>query len=277
MTYTTPIFLGVFLPFVIILYNIMPQKHRWKVLLASSYAFFWIVSSKLIIYLLITTGLIYSFGLWLNSVQTQRNNILKSVEKEKKKAIKAEYTKKQRRIVGLAVFILLGILITLKYSPFLCTNLANLLKICNINVQFSIPHFMMPIGISFYTLQAISYLVDVYKEKIKADKNIGRLALFISFFPQIMEGPICRYEDTAESLWKCERTNYTSLTFGTQRILFGFMKKVLIVDRVNLLIIEIFDNYGNYDGGIIAIRNGFIYITTIYGFFRSNGYCNRYS
>jgi len=276
MTYTSPIFLGVFLPFVIILYNLMPQKHRWKVLLISSYIFFWIISSKLIIYLLATTILMYCFGLWLDTLQNKRNNRLKLIEKEEKKIIKAEYTKKQRRIVSFAIFILLGILIILKYSAFLCDNFGNLLKICHINIKLSVPQFIMPIGISFYTLQAISYLVDVYKEKIKADKNIGRLALFISFFPQIMEGPICRYEETAESLWRCERTNYTRLTYGVQRILFGFMKKVLIVDRVNPLIIEIFDNYSNYDGGIIAIRYGYIYFTIIYGFFRSYGYCNRY-
>ena len=141
----------------------------------------------------------------------------------------------------------------LKYSKFLGTNINNLFELLNIPIRLTIPRFAMPIGISFYTLQAISYLVDVYKEKTKADRNLGRLALFISFFPQIMEGPICRYEQTAESLWKCERTTYIRLKFGLQRILFGLMKKVLVVDRVNPFILEVFNNYTNYDGGIIAI------------------------
>ena len=68
-----------------------------------------------------------------------------------------------------------------------------------------------------------------------------------------MEGPICRYEQTAEQLWECKKTTYKSLTFGLQRILFGLMKKVLIVDRVNPFILEVFNNYSNYDGGIIAL------------------------
>lgn len=253
MTYTKPLFLVLFLPVTIIMYNIFPQKHRWKILLISSYIFFWSISNKLIVYLLATTIVIYITGLWLNAQQEKRNALLKSVEKEEKKQIKTKYLKKQRTILALAILILIGVLVLLKYSNFLGTNINNLFTLLNINIKFVIPKFAMPIGISFYTLQAVSYLIDIYKEKIKADKNLGRLALFISFFPQIMEGPICRYEDTAESLWKGKKTTYKSLTFGLQRILFGLMKKALIVDRVNPFIIEVFNNYANYDGGIIAI------------------------
>ena len=253
MTYTKPLFLVLFLPLTIIMYNILPQKHRWKVLLISSYIFFWSISSKLIVYLLATTLIIYAIGLWLNAKQEERNTILKETEKEEKKKVKAKYLKKQRIIVTLASLLLIGILVLLKYSRFLGTNINNLFELLNINIKLVIPRFAMPIGISFYTLQAVSYLVDVYKEKIKADKNLGRLALFISFFPQIMEGPICRYEETAASLYEGKKTTYKSLTFGLQRILFGLMKKVLIVDRVNPFILEVFNNYANYDGGIIAL------------------------
>lgn len=253
MTYTKPIFLVLFLPLTIIMYNILPQKHRWKVLLVSSYIFFWSISSKLIIYLLATTIIIYITGLWLNAKQEERNNILKETEKEEKKKVKTRYLRKQRIIVTTASLLLIGVLVLLKYSKFLGTNINNLFELLKINIKLAIPKFAMPIGISFYTLQAVSYLVDVYKEKIKADKNLGRLALFISFFPQIMEGPICRYEETAESLWEGKKTTYKSLTFGLQRILFGLMKKVLIVDRINPFILEVFNNYSNYDGGIIAV------------------------
>ncbi len=253
MTYTKPIFFVLFLPIVIILYNLFPQKHRWKVLLLASYAFFWSISGKLLIYLLVTTGLMYVCGLWLNKKQNERNEELKNAEKAQKKIIKQKYVKKQRKILVLNALILLGMLIVLKYSKFFGTNINSLFGLMNLPIQIPIPHFIMPIGISFYTLQAISYIIDVYKEKIKADKNIGRLALFISFFPQIMEGPICRYEETANSLFEGKKTSYKNLTFGIQRILFGLMKKTIIVDRVNPLILEIFNNYSNYDGGIMAV------------------------
>jgi len=253
MTYTKPAFLVIFLPLTIIMYNILPQKHRWKVLLISSYIFFWSISNKLIVYLLATTAVIYYAGLGLNKIQEERNTLLKTVEKEEKKKIKEKYLKKQRIVVVITSILLIGVLVLLKYSKFLGTNINNLFDLLGIPFKFGIPRFAMPIGISFYTLQAVSYLIDVYKEKIKADKNIGKIALFISFFPQIMEGPICRYEQTAEKLWEGKKTTYKSLTYGLQRILFGLMKKTLVVDRVNPFILEIFNNYTNYDGGIIAI------------------------
>ena len=253
MSYTKPVYLVIFLPIVIVLYNLIPQKHRWKVLLLSSYAFFWSISGKLIAYLLVATAVTYACGLWLQKKQDERNAQLLNVEKEKKKEIKQLYVKKQRRIILLGSVILIGLLIVLKYTHFFGTNINLLLNTLNVPIQFDIPKFIMPIGISFYTLQAVSYIVDIYKEKFKADKKIGRVALFLSFFPVIMEGPICRYDQVAESLWEGKKTTYKNLNFGLQRILFGLMKRVLIVDRVNPLVLEIFNNYTGYDGGIIAL------------------------
>ena len=253
MSYNNLTFLVVFLPIVIILYNIIPQKHRWKLLLLASYAFFWSISGKLIAYLLIATGVTYICGLRLKAKQEERDKKLLEIEKEKKKELKQLYVKKQRRIILLGALILIGLLVVLKYTNFFGSNINNLFEALNIPIKLNIPHFIMPIGISFYTLQAVSYIVDVYKEKFKADKNLGRIALFLSFFPVIMEGPICRYDQVAEKLWACERTSYKRLTFGSQRILFGLMKKALIVDRVNPFVLEVFNNYANYDGGMIAL------------------------
>ena len=256
-------YLCLFLPIIVIIYNILPQKHRWKLLLLASYAFFWILSSTLIIYIIISTILIYFGGIWLSKIQEKRNEELKKIKKEEKKQIKEKYIKKQRKVLVLFSLILLGILIVLKYSGFIIENVDSLLEILNIKVKFNIPKFLMPVGISFYTLQAISYLVDIYKGKIKADKNFWRLALFISFFPQIMEGPICRYSETADQLWKCEKTSYQRLSFGSQRILFGFFKKFLIVDRVNAFIAQEFTDYMNFDGGMVAIGM-FLYTFQLY-------------
>ena len=276
MNYFHVLFIGAFLPLTIILYNIVPQKHRWKVLLAASYVFFWSISGKLIIYLFATTLLMYFFGIWLDKIQRKRDDNLKIAEKEKKKSIRQVSTKKQRKVLTLAAIIMIGTLIVLKYTPFITENINSLLEILRIETKLEIIKFMMPIGISFYTLQALSYILDVYKERIKADRNIGRLALFISFFPQIMEGPFCRYSETAEALWKCERTTYKNLTFGFQRIGLGFMKKKIIADRLDPIVANIFTNYANYDGGIAAARNDTLYITTIYGLFWDDGCRNWY-
>ena len=253
MTYWSSLFLGAFLPLTILIYNLMPQKHRWKVLLVASCLFFWSISGKLLVYLIFSVIVMHDFGLWFTSIQNEKEEILKNLEKEKKKEIKEKYQKIQRRCVIFTSLIQIGILAILKYSGFVGTNINSLLSALNIPIQLSISKFAIPIGISFYTLQAVSYMVDVYKGKIKADSNIFRLALYMIFFPQIMEGPICRYSETAEQLWKGEKTSYKNLTFGLQRMLFGLMKKMVIADRLNPLIISIFDNYAKYDGGIVAI------------------------
>ena len=141
----------------------------------------------------------------------------------------------------------------LKYSGFIGNNINSLLELFKSSQRISVMHFALPIGISFYTMQIVSYVTDVHKDVIEPDTNIGRLALFLAFFPQIMEGPICRYSDVTEKLWEGKRTTYEGLTFGIQRILFGLGKKIIIADRLNVLVNEIFNNYTSFDGGIICI------------------------
>ena len=252
MTYCDLLFLLVFLPATILGYNIFPQKHRGKILLVASYAFFVIISGKLIAYLLATTLLIYASGLLLRHLKSRMKDATKDVDKEKKKILTNKSVKKQKAVLILTILALLGSIVIIKYSGFIETNLNNLFNSFNLQFSVALHKFTIPIGISFYTLQAISYIMDVYRGKIEADKNLGRLALFISFFPQIMEGPICRYSDTAQKLWEGERTNYKGLTFGTQRIMFGLMKKIVIADRLNPLIEDIFNGYTNQNGAIIA-------------------------
>lgn len=254
MTYSDIGYLFVFLPLTILLYSIFPKKHKWKVLLVASYIFFWSISSKLIVYLIGTTILMHYFGLWINTIRIKRDEKLKTIEeKEEKKKTKEIYKKKQKRILILSIAIQMGILLVLKYSGFICENLNIILTNINLPFKLNIGPFLLPIGISFYSLQAVAYMVDVYNEKIKVEDNLGKLALFISFFPQIMEGPICRYSETAAQLWKCEKISYTNLTFGLQRILFGLMKKIIIADRLNVIVGNIFNDYANYDGGIAAL------------------------
>ncbi len=253
MTYWGVSFLWVFLPLTIIIYNILPQKHRWKVLLVASGIFFWSISGKLIAYLIFTTIVMHEFGLWFAVIQKEKNEKLQNVEKEERKQIKQEYQKRQRKVLVFVSLIQIGIIAVLKYSGFFTSNINSLLSLLNIPIQLKINNFLIPIGISFYTLQAVSYMIDVYKEKIKPETNIGKLALFIGFFPQIMEGPICRYSETAEQLYKGEKVTYHTLTFGIQRMLYGLMKKMVIADRLNPIVCNIFENYAQYDGGIVAV------------------------
>ena len=170
-----------------------------------------------------------------------------------KKEVKENYKKKEKRVLKLAILIHIGCLLVLKYTPFFLENINSLFKLFKWSVQFEIPKILIPIGISFYTLQAVSYMTDVYNDKIEADTCFGRLALWMAFFPQIMEGPIVRYSDTAERLWEGRPITYHNLTFGAQRIIWGLLKKIVVADRLNVVIKEVFANYLNYNGGTILV------------------------
>lgn len=252
-SYFAVIFLVAFLPICIIVYSIIPQKTKKYFLLFASMVFFWLVSGQLIVYLILTIMSVHYFGIWLDRIQGKRNAAVKAAPKEERKALKKVFLHQSRLVLLFAAVIHIGVLLVIKYSPFFTTNVNNLFALLNVPLQLDIPSYIMPIGISFFTLQAISYLFDVYRGLIKADDNIFRLALFMSFFPQIVEGPICRYGQTVDQLWNVKQIEFENLKLGAQRILFGLMKKLVIADRLNPLIKEVFSNYSNYQGGIIAI------------------------
>ena len=252
-SYCSLLYVGVFLPAVVLCYGILPQRHRSKVLLAASYVFFWSVSGKLVVFLLASSLSLHHCGLWLDTVRQEQGRILAETDKAERKAVRAQYTRQMRRILLFALLLHIGTLLTLKYAAFFSVNLNHLLEAMHLPALLPVPAFVLPIGISFYTLQAAGYLIDVYRGTARADRNLGRLMLFLGFFPQIMEGPICRYGQTAHALWEGRPLTWQGLTFGMQRILFGMMKKIVIADRLNILIKTVFTNHADYDGGIIAL------------------------
>lgn len=246
-------FLVVFLPFCLVVYSLMPRRGKKYFLLAADCAFFWLISGKLHVYLLLTALSMHYFGLWLDKIQSETKLLLAQTEKAERKTVRKRQQAVQHRILLLAVILHIGVLFALKYSGFAATNVNTLLAHLHIPVQLAIPKYVMPIGISFFTLQALSYIVDVQRGVTKADTNLLRLTLFISFFPQIVEGPICRYDQTAQQLWDAKPITYENLTLGLQRIAYGMMKKVIIADRLNPLVRNVFNNYTDFDGGVIAL------------------------
>ena len=252
-SYFSLAFLGVFLPVCIIVYCFMPPKWKKYFLLLASYSFFWLISGSLLVYLIASTTSIYIFGRFIGKLEDEKSKAVKNAsEKEEKKLIKSLFHKKQVALATICIIINLGILLTLKYSAFFTFNVNHLIHLFNKDFSLAIPKFIMPIGISFFTMQALSYTFDVLRGTIKAEKNFFKLALFMSFFPQIVEGPICRYSQTADQLWTVKRIEFSNLCLGAERIAFGFMKKLIIADRLNPFITNVFDNHQNYDGSIIA-------------------------
>ena len=254
-------YVALFLPLVIIIYFIVFPKHRYKVLLGASFIFFYLLSKKLIVYLLFSGLSIHHFGLWLSHLKSLKKEELKTTED--KKEVKEKYKRQENKVLLLAILIHLGLLIILKYSSFIGNNINNFLSLIHLNYQLKVPHYIMPIGISFYTLAALSYIIDVKNETIEADDNLGRLMLYLSFFPSIMEGPISRYKDTATKLYSGAPISYRNLTNGYQRILFGMLKKMVVADRLNIIVKNIFSNYPSL-GGAIILAGAIFYTIQLY-------------
>ncbi len=265
MTYTSPIYIFVLLPITVLLYQLVPQRHRWKLLLLISYLFFYLISGKLLGYLLLSTISMYYFGLWLG--KCKKDYTEKKRTSENKKELKAWYDKKKFRILWTGMLMQILILVILKYSQFFCGNINQILKAFSSPVLVPNLKFIVPIGISFYTLQVLSYLLDIYYQKIEPDTNLGRLALYLSFFPTILEGPICRYSQTAVDLYQGNSVTYRNFTFGLQRILWGLFKNFIIADRLNMLVERVFDKPQTHYGGVIIIVASILYTFQLYANF----------
>ena len=253
MSYTSISYLVFILLGAFIVYNIVPLKHRWKVLLAFSYLFYFINSGRYIIFILFGSLTIYVGGLLINKIDDGCSMARKALPKESKKEYKALIGWQKKCVCVCVVLVNVGILVFLKYSVFLGQVFTDVLGLIHINVENPMYQRMMPLGISFYTLSAVSYIVDVYRGKYRASDKFGKVALFLAFFPHIVEGPIARFDLVGEQMYEGHRFSYENMTMGLQLILWGFFKKIVIADRANMYVNQIFDNYASYTGLPIVV------------------------
>ena len=245
-------FFAVILPAVVVAYALVPRRARWVVLLLAGYAFHLLLSKRLIVFVLLSTLSVYGIGRAMGSIFEARDNELAQT-KRGKRDIKARYKKKARLMLVLGIVLNVGILFALKYLGFFGSIVNSFLGLFSLETHFGSLGIGAPMGISFYTLMAVSYLADVYRETTKADKHLGRVALYLTFFPQIMEGPLSRYNETATSLMAGNPLTRSNLYAGTLRILVGFAKKFVIADRLDKCVGMVFDGYASFDGGVILV------------------------
>ena len=159
----------------------------------------------------------------------------------------------------MTIVLLIGVLAVLKYSNFVIANI----NFFDGDMIIKPWKLLVPIGISFYTLQAISYVTDVYWEKVEAERKLGKIALFLAFFPHVLEGPICMYDEHMEALWRCDRIKYENLKHGVMRMGWGLLKKMVIADRLYMLVNTVYSGYEKYSG-IAIIVAAICYTTQLY-------------
>ena len=226
----------VFFPVVVLIYLIFPRKGRYLWLLAASY-YFYMCWQPVYALLLLTSTLITWLCSWW-------------VYKARRPAVR-------KTALALCIFANLGILFYFKYYEFFLENINQLLSGLHINILEKKPDILLPVGISFYTFQALGYTVDVYRGKVKPELNPLRYATFVSFFPQLVAGPIERSESLLRQMREVDEKkvwNYKNITEGLTLMVWGMFVKMVIADRVAILVNTVFDSYYQY--GTVALTAG---------------------
>lgn len=209
MVFSSLVFLFFFLPITMLLYFIIPDKFRNPLILATGLLFYAWGEPKYMVIMLISTAIDYTAGLLINKFNDNR--------------------KMQTVFLLVSVVMNLGLLSVFKYSSFIITSLNSAL-----GVNIPDPQLHLPIGISFYTFQSMSYTIDLYLKKIKVQKNFFSFAAYVTLFPQIVAGPIVRYEDVAREI-DCRTISISKVSEGIGKFLKGLAKKVLLANNIGLV------------------------------------------
>jgi len=257
MPFTSLLF-ALFVGATIIVYYILPLKrHQWIVLLAASYFYYVYNSWKYTIFILFTTLTIYFAGAAMDRISKASKARVKEMkgvwDKEEKKAFKQQTEKRKKAILALVLLANFGILFILKYLNFLAGGLMHVIS--GAPADTKIISLLLPLGISFYTFQATGYLIDVYRDTVPAEKNLFRFALFVSFFPQIVQGPISSFEQLGGQLFAEHRAEWRRFKEGGCLILWGLFKKLVIADRMFSAINEVTADYTSYRGEMILLAS----------------------
>lgn len=218
MLFSSPIFLYLFLPITLLLYYISPKSFKNGILLICSLFFYAWGGVSLLALLGTSITINYLVGLLIHYSNTDR---LKKIS------------------LALGITINIGLLMYFKYANFIIFNFNDLLSVFNTQ-QFDFNKVTLPIGISFFTFHATSYLVDIYRGTKEVQKNYFKLALFITFFPQLIAGPIVRYHDISNQLDK-RNSNYDRFASGVRRFVLGLTRKVLIANPMAFIADQAFN------------------------------------
>ena len=253
MTFTSLLF-ALFVGITLIVYYALPvKKYQWVVLLAAGYFFYVYNSYRYTIFILFTTLTIYLAARIIESMKASASlkvKVMKSEwSREEKKAFKKKAEKKQKRVLAAALLANFGILFILKYLNFLAGGLMHLISGSTQEVQLI--SLMLPLGISFYTFQATGYLIDVSRGTVSAEKNLFKFALFVSFFPQIVQGPISEFGQLGSQLTAEHRLQWKNFKLGGELILWGLFKKLVVADRMFNAINTVTGDYKSYPGEMI--------------------------
>ena len=266
MAYNSFPYLCIFLPLCWVAWAVLPQRYRPAALLGGSLVFYWLTAGTYTVWLLLAAALTWALGLGLGRLQQLQEAALPGLDKPARKEAKHQFAALQRGMVTAGVIGLLGLLIWLKYLHFLVRTLNSALSLLPFAWQVAAPSFVQPLGLSFFTLMALSYLFDVRRGTTQPAEHYWQVLLYLSFWPHVVEGPFDRWAQISPALLNPPKPNYRAFTFGVQRILWGMMKKLIIADRANMYVKAVFDNWPSYSGSAVVVAT-LLYTLQLYAEF----------
>lgn len=223
----------VFFPIVIALYFAMPHRYRWVLLLGASYYFYMSWKVEYILIIIFSTIVDYFCGLKMEGLPDKAS---------------------RKKFLYLSLGVNLSVLFIFKYLNFFSQSSWRVFDTLNqnfigLNIQDNpfLINVLLPVGISFYTFQTLSYTIDVYNGTTKPERHFGKFALYVSFFPQLVAGPIERSSQLLPQFHKDYNIDYLRIRSGLLLMLWGFFKKVVIADRLSLYVNEVYNNLSDYE------------------------------
>lgn len=232
-----------------ILYFIVPIKIRWIILLLTSAGFYVMSGIENVPFLLAALIISYGAGIIINGIYEKQERLFSEREftKDEKKDIQIKNKKKCKRICLASIMGILLLLVYSKTGKWIVDSIYSWLSVKGTG------SFVAPLGISYYTFSTVGYIADVYWRKEKAEQNIFKYALFVLYFPKILQGPISRHKYLAPQLIEGHKLEYTRFCYGMQLMIWGYFKKLVIADRVGIFVGKAFTNYQTYSGGILLV------------------------
>ncbi|MCR5798961.1 MAG: MBOAT family protein [Lachnospiraceae bacterium] len=232
----------IFFPIVLLVYFIIPKKIRYIWLLVASYYFYMCWNAKYALLILFSTLVTYLSGLFIDKISHSETE---------------ERVKKTRmKLCVAASFVLnLGVLCYFKYTNFLMETLNKAFNLIHIELNLPVFDILLPVGISFYIFQALSYTMDIYRGEVQAEKNFLRYALFVSFFPQLVAGPIERSKNLLSQLAKPVKPEYDKMVNGFMLMLWGFFMKIVVADRIALFVDSAYNDTASFGGWYLIVAS----------------------
>ena len=221
----------IFFPCVFVLYYALPFRLRKYMLLIASYYFYMCWKPEFIVLILLSTLVDYFCGLGM-----------------------VRYPERKKWLLAVSLAMNLGLLFFFKYLNFFGETLTALCRA--VSIPFSAPalSIILPVGISFYTFQTLSYTLDVYRGKLEPERDFVTFALFVSFFPQLVAGPIEKATDLLPQLKEEHPFTYENAAWGAKLMVWGFFKKMVVADQLAVLIVDpVYQNLGKYEGGALVL------------------------